>query len=359
MPLKLVRRPRSPFWYMRGTVRGLSVTESTGTGDRAQAEEVRALREAELVRRSIHGDKGTRTFGEAALSYMEAGGERHHLAPLILRWGETPLAKIGQAEIDKAARALKPDAGPSTLNRCVYTPTAAVLHHAARLQWCDKPVIARPAQPKGRVRWITHDEADRLIASAGHLKPLVIFLLATGARIGEALALDWREVDLGRAHVTFLDTKNGTDRGVPLHSRAVEALKALPHREGAVFRVHYGGRLKSGRMRPVGPPYADREGVGGGQVKKGWAVMLKAAKITDFTPHDCRHTWATWHYMANRDLGALMSLGGWKSVTMVMRYAHTNTAQHASGMEAAWRLSGDRPAQDKVKPMRSKRKSGT
>lgn len=341
MPLKVVRRPKSPYWYLRGTVRGISITESTGTGDRAQAEDIRALREAELVRRSIHGDRATRTFGEAALSYMEAGGERHHLAPLILRWGERPLSQIGQEEIDRAARKLKPKASPSTLNRCVYTPTAAVLHHAARLQWCEKPVIARPSQPKGRVRWVTVEEAEKLIAHAGHLRPLVIFLLATGARIGEALVVDWRDVDLERGHVVFLDTKNGTDRGVPLNSRAIEALKGLPHRQGAVFRVHYGGLRWDGTRRPLGPAYASRGGLGGGQIKGGWKAMLKAAKITDFTPHDCRHTWATWHYQANRDLGALMSLGGWKTAAMVLRYAHTNTTQHAASMEAAWRKAGE------------------
>ena len=46
-----------------------------------------------------------------------------------------------------------------------------------------------------------------------------------------------------------------------------------------------------------------------------------------FIPHGCRHTWATWHYAANRDLTALMRLGGWKSVQMVLRYAHVNVGE--------------------------------
>jgi len=344
MPLKLVKRPGSPFWYMRGTVRGLSITESTRTGDRASAEEVRALREAELVRRTIHGDLGTRTFAEAAISYMEAGGERQHLAPLIRRFGPSLVQSIGQSDLDRAAKAIRPGASPATQNRCVYTPASAVLHHAARLGWRDKPVIARPSQGSGRVRWVTQQEAEALILAAGHLRPLVIFLLATGARISEALYLDWKEVDLERGHVAFLDTKNGTSRGVPLHSRALEALRALPHRSGAVFRT------------PRGKPYADRGGVGGGQVKRAWASMLKRAKITDFSPHDCRHTWATWHYQANRDLGALMELGGWKSVQMVLRYAHTNTLQHASGMEAAWTKPVQPGTSEGTKPRKKKGK---
>ena len=63
-----------------------------------------------------------------------------------------------------------------------------MLHHAAKRGWCSLPVIERPKAPEGRVRWLTPAEADRLIeACAKHLRPLVIFLLYTGARVGEAL----------------------------------------------------------------------------------------------------------------------------------------------------------------------------
>lgn len=336
MSLKLVRRPKSPYWYIRGTVRGISVDESTGLSDRRQADEALAVRQAEIVTQSIHGPSAVRTFAEAALSYMEAGGDRSHLEPLIRHFGTKRLAEIGQHEIEAAAKKLKPKAAPSTWNRQIFTPVSAVLHHAAAKRWCPKPVLARPKEPEGRVRWLSHAEAENLIENAGNLKPLVIFLLATGARLAEALYLDWRQVDLERAHVSFLNrgaggvgTKNGLSRGVPLHPRAVAALKELPHRQGAVFRRHYGGTLWNGKKRPVGEPYADRGGEGGGQVKTAWKTMLKRAAISDFSPHDCRHTWATWHYAANRDITALMQLGGWKSPTMVMRYAHVN-AEHLS-----------------------------
>src|SRR4051812_34848386 len=83
--------------------------------------------------------------------------------------------------------------------------------------------------------------ADRSLrrapAAAGNLHDLY------GARIGEALWLDWRNVDLARRHVAFPHTKNGDARGVPLHERVVVALANLPHRQGEVFR------------RPDGLPY--------------------------------------------------------------------------------------------------------
>jgi integrase len=59
-----------------------------------------------------------------------------------------------------------------------------------------------------------------------------------------------------------------------------------------------------------------------------WTHRRVRAAIENFHPHDCRHTWATWHYRANHDLGSLQKLGGWKTLSMVMRYAHTNVAEH-------------------------------
>lgn len=340
MPLRLVRRPKSPYWYIRGSIRGILVDESTRLSDFADAESVLAIRSAEIIKRSIHGDSATRTFAEAALSYMEAGGERKHLAPILKLLGRKSLASVTQATIDETAHKLKPRAGPATQNRHVYTPIAAVLHHAARKRWCDKPTIARPKEPRGRVRWITPEEADQLTAAAApHLRPLVIFLLCTGARLSEALYLDWREVDLTRCQVVFLDTKNNERRGVPLHPRAVVALANLPWgRTGPVFRRPAGKIRKAGR---VWLPYEDREGKGGGQIKTAWAGMLKRSGISDFTPHDCRHTWAAWHYQANHDVGQLMELGGWKSAQMVMRYAHVNTSHLAGSIGQIWEISGE------------------
>jgi integrase len=175
--------------------------------------------------------------------------------------------------------------------------------------------------PRTVIWWLKLDEANRLInACAEHLRPLVIFLIYTGARVGEALWLDWRNLDLVRKHVVFPQTKNGEARGVPLHDRVVVALANLPHREGEVFR------------RPDGLPYERPKRAddfsAGSRIKKAFAGACKRAGIADFSPHGCRHTWATWHYVANHDITALMRLGGWKSAAMVMRYTHHNVDEH-------------------------------
>jgi integrase len=177
------------------------------------------------------------------------------------------------------------------------------------------------------VRWLTPEEFEKLLATAApHLKPLLLFLFYTGARIGEALWLDWRDVDLARAHVSFPKTKNFEARGVPLHPRIVAALANFSHRSGEVFR------------RPDGNPYErprrPDDTSAGSRISTAFKSACRRAGIEKFRPHDCRHTWATWHYAANRDLGALKRLGGWKSEAMVLRYAHVNVCELAHTIAA-------------------------
>lgn len=254
---------------------------------------------------------------------------RRFLGALIDHFGTTPLAKIDQTAIDRAAKLLCPTSAASTVNRQIHTPVSAILKHAADRGWCEYKRIKRPTQPKGRTRWLKPEEAERLIAAcAPHLRPLVVFLLYTGARLSEAVYLDWREVDLARAEVQFIETKNGKARGMPLHPRVLGELQALTHREGRVFR------------RPDGEGYAKKRD-GGGQIKTAFKAACRRAGISDFTPHGCRHTWASWHYAESRDLTALMNLGGWENVKMVLRYAHMNVAHLAPSIAALpWEKSG-------------------
>jgi integrase len=128
---------------------------------------------------------------------------------------------------------------------------------AAKRGWCSRLIHERRRQPEGRTRWLKLDEASRLIDACNkRLRPLVIFLFYTGARAGEAFWLDWSDVDLARAHVTFPKTKNGNARGMPPHSCVVSALANLKHGDGEVFRRPDGFPYERPilTMRPTRPP---------------------------------------------------------------------------------------------------------
>lgn len=60
-----------------------------------------------------------------------------------------------------------------------------------------------------------------------------------------------------------------------------------------------------------------------------WHTALAKAGLKDFRFHDLRHTWASWHRQAGTSCDELKDLGGWKSRTMVDRYAKYAT-EHLS-----------------------------
>lgn len=102
---------------------------------------------------------------------------------------------------------------------------------------------------------------------------------------------------------------------------------ALPQRKEEVFR------------RPDGLPYQRPEGddeenrSAGSRIKTAFRGACRRARIKNFHPHDCRHVFATWHYSFNRDLTALMRLGGWRDIKSVMRYIYANVDELRNTMD--------------------------
>ncbi len=287
------------------------------------AREEAAALETKILRNAWHGERrGARSFAEAVASYIKSAkrteGDKDRLHRIMVALGDVTLAAVGQEAVDEVrAKILRTDASPATVLRGVISPIRAVLQHAHRRGWCDAPIFEVPKQPPGRPRFLLPGEAERLIATAApHVRPLLIVLLSTGARMSEAIELDWRDVDLVGARVIFWRTKGGNRRVAVLTPRAVVALANLPEREGPVFRWQTPALKRSSA-------YVDRGRREGGQIRTAWHGALRRAGLdADLTPHDLRHTWATWHYAVHRDLLLLKVDGGWWSVTLVERYAH-------------------------------------
>jgi hypothetical protein len=84
MPLKIVapRKGWSPHYRVRDTYLGVSVDRSTKTGHRATANKMLAKWQREIEAAEF-ATKDEPTFAEAALSYMQAGGDRRPLAPYL------------------------------------------------------------------------------------------------------------------------------------------------------------------------------------------------------------------------------------------------------------------------------------
>src|SRR6185312_10398355 len=169
------------------------------------------------------------TFAEAAIAYMEAGGERRFLAPLLRHFGNGLLANCSQAEVDAAAVTLYPHATSATRNRQVYSPISAILKRAG----VERP-LRRPKGSQGtpRLTWLRPEEAMRLLDAAEAVDvrfgALCTFLLYTGCRLSEALRLKWSDVNLEENFAYVGRTKNGEPRAVHLPQSAVANLSVLP-----------------------------------------------------------------------------------------------------------------------------------
>lgn len=316
-----IKQRNGTWWLDIRAPGGQRVRRSAGTRDRKAAQEYHDQLKAELWRVAKLGEKAAYTFDEAALRFLAASeGQKDYAAKArhVKYWrgvfaGKAVRSLTTQQIIDalpthvtrkhQATRVVR----PATRNRYLST-IRRLLNLCAEWGWMGPPPKLRPAkEPKVRIRWITQDEARRLLTAAPHdwLRDLIAFALATGMRAGEILSLTWADVDLGRgvAWVTADRAKSGKARAVPLNPEAIEVVR---RRNGTHAQLVF---TRNGR-----PQY---------QVDaKAFGRACAAAKITGFHFHDLRHTWASWHVQAGTPLFVLKELGGWETLEMVKKYAH-------------------------------------
>jgi integrase len=173
---------------------------------------------------------------------------RRHAAEAVEHFGaDTPCSEITTTKIDAWADQLRAKglAGSSINHRMAVI--SKMLRAAALKGWITaKPVIERATPAPGRLRWLSEEEEERLLAVMlrhGWLTEarLTRFLIEQGARVSEALALVEKDFE-GQRRVTFWKTKNGKPRTVPLTKRALEYLPAFTGRPTeSVFKLSYGG----------------------------------------------------------------------------------------------------------------------
>ncbi|MCE2578096.1 tyrosine-type recombinase/integrase [Gluconacetobacter entanii] len=369
MPLKIVSVRKSQNLYLRGTVSGQSVFESTGTSDKRIAEEIRRKREAELWQETIYGKRAVITFAEALSSFLTARPQSRatiaYYQRLLPHLGMHRLSEIDQNVLESLYPLVLRDghdASPATKKRAIRTPVQAVLEFGAIRKWCDRPAFEVIPIIKRPRKFLRPEEATRLVeAAAPHLQPLLVFLLATGCRMSEALDLEWRQVDLrGRRAVVW--QKQARERHVDLPPVAYEWLSSLPYRDGYIFRP----LVRTRYGMDLGKRYQDTGRQYGGQIKAGWSGAChraglpghvrewvprgqKTARrffVPDHTPHCLRHTWATWHYCVHKDLLRLQADGDWSEIKTVTGYAKLMPDAYRDEIVRWWSYGPEIPRSD-------------
>lgn len=180
------------------------------------------------------------------------------------------------------------------------------------------------AEPAPRDRYLTPDEAEALIGHAApHLQPAIRFSLFTGVRLANCIDLDWSQVNLRRAEVTFRiksRTPGGKPHVVPLVRPLVLMLANMgPADRGPVF-TYLDPRTKE--RRPVK------------SWRKAWGKALARAKITNLRWHDLRHTAASWLVQAGVPLDVVRDILGHASIATTLRYAHRDTSAKRRALDS-------------------------
>lgn len=320
MGLKLYRR--GEIWHIRGTVAGQRIRQSTGARERDQAEEVKAALEAQAWKCRIYGAETAVTFEEAAISYMEAGGERRFLPPLLKHFKGRSLHSIQPGDVRDAAMKIYSGSGPATMNRQAITPAKAIINHGHDRGWCGLIRVKRFAEPKTKKVAIDRDYIDTVAAAGNrYLGALMLFLFQSGTRIGEALRIEPDDLDLMNQTLTLQRTKNGEAREVALTREMVILLANLPPRSGRVF----------GYTDPTA-------------VRNTLRRVCKRAGVAYLGTHQPgRHSFATTlseeHGFSDK---AIAEAGGWKSVHLVSK---TYTHPTDPGRRAADALDGTNSTQ--------------
>jgi integrase len=226
---------------------------------------------------------------------------------------DTPLSAITAARISMygAERIANPSArtGRPLKAAGVNRPLALLRHllKVANQEWellREVPRVRLVKPDQGRLRWLTKEEATRLLEVLGRSRnadvlDLTILALGTGCRRSELLDLEWSRVDRARGVIRLEFTKTGQRREVPF-GRDVDAVLARRQQTGP--RVFRSAKWESYR-----------------------AVFERAveiARIDDFRFHDLRHTYASWLVQAGRPLAEVQALLGHQTTRMTNRYAH-------------------------------------
>lgn len=307
---KVYRRTGSPFWWYAVKVPGRArLRASARTGDEGKARALAKAVEKEEWKRRTVGDASTLTFIRASVIYTEDGGELAYLDALMKHFCDKPVADILPADIQIAARRLYPGRAPATWNRQVVVPARAVINYCAALGLCHPIRVGRFTEIKPVRKAVTLEWHEKLREHASpRLGALMMFMLMTGARIGQALQMTPDMLDLQSGQAVIPAAKRHPPRTAYLPPVLVAALANLPRRRGRVFGYE--------RKEPV---------------YRHLRAACEAAGIEYLGTHQPgRHTFATEMMVRNGvDVATTAKLGGWRSHRLL-----TETYVHAENERA-------------------------
>ncbi len=320
--------PNSRFWWIRyAGVDGKTIKESSESTRKADAEALYRQRKMEVADgRNPHKrpipDITLKEFSKVFLDKYAQGQKSYTRTCSAVKqlnsvFGNVPMKRFTFTLVDDWKRDMfnlhdrtngKEGYSQRTLDR--YLAILKVMFSYAQPRGqvsedaCKQVRRVKKYDPDDEdVRYLSQAECQRLIDTCDpHLRPIIVTALHTGMRKSELLCLTWNRVDFDNNLIRLAKTKSGKRRNIGISTTLRGTLQSLPITgKDYVF------------VNPLtGRPYTD--------VKRSFRAACDRAKITDFEFRNLRDTWASQLALAGVHPKAIMRLGGWASMRMVMKY---------------------------------------
>lgn len=293
-----------------------------------------------------------RSRKESTVSQYRRQMEKHILPGSI---ATIKLGKLRAHDIQRFYDSKAKEVGPATINQFHH-----ILHGALESAYKRELILSNPAarteheKPKpATMKPLDGEQAKALLSAAREDRLEALFYLAIygGFRVGEILALRWRDVDLEQGVVRVEHTlnrkgkltppKSGKGREVRLGSPALEALKR--HRARQAEERLFCGNVWVDTGHVFTSATAPGEHLREVTVSRAFKSLLKEASLPDIRFHDLRHTCATLLFSEGAYPKVVQEMLGHSSVAITMdRYTHwipSMGEQAAKMLEAALSIS--------------------
>ncbi len=156
-----------------------------------------------------------------------------------------------------------------------------------------------------RLKTLSDEDIAKLVAGATNklTKDIIMFLIYTGCRKGEALNLKWDDVDLDNGVVAIKATKTRHDRYVPVSAPLKGLLEGIGKVDGCSHVFNNGGKKIV-------------------DFKHSFKTACRNAGLKDLRIHDLRHVFASKMVMNGTSLYITGELLGHRTTQMTKRYSH-------------------------------------